>query len=597
MPWIENQSFSQNESINIQSEINESTDKLQEISDFFEWKGYDIIDFQDAYDSFSDTQKKFIDQIYQEIQIQENNQDRTLLDNLLDLPFDEDTFVFFQGDMEIYIALDDANDKGEWGRDITEKWNQVKQLDEKITVTLTNKKNNSTKEAKELEKEEENITKSKIIFEDLYKNYNVFFKGRWLEKWTSIEEIKSFFENPENVEAFLNDVKKNNPEEFTNVYNQLVELNSLGYINIQWLSAVQEYIGWGTEKAKSFTDSQIIKYWLDTSEFRVSRMEWDVLIYGDQKIDFWVKPPVKYITSGEFELQSATLDFKVDKQTRKEIFILEKTIPKTQNKIWLIRDKITNADAFMREINSQPNFTEQTLDYLYKQYSKENKNPLKQEVLHAIDTCDNAPDDIWHSNALKKLLESDTDNKKVELNTQVTQTEELLVNQESTLARLKLKLSIQIDTFKKSVLEQDEKTREVLDFITSIGLNLIPQSIFNQLITELQTWALRIDGIKLDPQNLDLENGRFWESDNESGGTKWKENLVKFYNKMISGDTGEPLDFTKFIWILSWKEDPTIFKERLKKYGIINDLWEPLLSKIRNNISTPNKSEETTQDK
>jgi hypothetical protein len=57
------------------------------------------------------------------------------------------------------------------------------------------------------------------------------------------------------------------------------------------------------------------------------------LIYGDQKIDFGEKPPVKYITNGDFELKSGELDYKVDKQLRSDIFVLEHKIPQFDEKI------------------------------------------------------------------------------------------------------------------------------------------------------------------------------------------------------------------------------------------------------------------------
>gem|GEM_PF-6652812 len=42
-----------------------------------------------------------------------------------------------------------------------------------------------------------------------------------------------------------------------------------------------------------------------------------------------------------------------------------------------------------------------------------------------------------------------------------------------------------------------------------------------------------IDLQNINLKTIDLNNGRFGETDTESGGTKWKENLVKFMEKMI----------------------------------------------------------------
>jgi hypothetical protein len=61
------------------------------------------------------------------------------------------------------------------------------------------------------------------------------------------------------------------------------------------------------------------------------------------------------------------------------------------------------------------------------------------------------------------------------------------------------------------------------------------------LIEEVKTGMIVIDGINLDPKTINLAEGRFGETGTETNSTKWKENLIKFYNKMISGNTGEPL--------------------------------------------------------
>jgi len=48
------------------------------------------------------------------------------------------------------------------------------------------------------------------------------------------------------------------------------------------------------------------------------------------------------------------------------------------------------------------------------------------------------------------------------------------------------KLDSMLSVYKEKVREKDKKTRESLEFIDRIGLAILPQSTFNQLITELQ---------------------------------------------------------------------------------------------------------------
>ena len=50
----------------------------------------------------------------------------------------------------------------------------------------------------------------------------------------------------------------------------------------------------------------------------------------------------------------------------------------------------------------------------------------------------------------------------------------------------------------------------------------------------MQSNSFDVQGVNLDPNRLDIANGTFGESSSEAGGTKWKQNLIEFYNKMIS---------------------------------------------------------------
>ncbi|MFK7779609.1 MAG: hypothetical protein QM490_00465, partial [Candidatus Gracilibacteria bacterium] len=84
----------------------------------------------------------------------------------------------------------------------------------------------------------------------------------------------------------------------------------------------------------------------------------------------------------------------------------------------------------------------------------------------------------------------------------------------------------------------DEKKKDTLKYLKSIGFDLLPQSLTNQLITEYQSNIFNIPGLNLNKKTLDISNGRFGESDIEQGGDKWKDNLIKFMEKAIYGEIG-----------------------------------------------------------
>jgi len=67
-----------------------------------------------------------------------------------------------------------------------------------------------------------------------------------------------------------------------------------------------------------------------------------------------------------------------------------------------------------------------------------------------------------------------------------------------------------------------------------IGFDLLPQSFTNQIIREIKSNTLHIEGLELDQGNIDIANGHFGESRTINSETQWKENLIRFYNKIIS---------------------------------------------------------------
>ena len=94
---------------------------------------------------------------------------------------------------------------------------------------------------------------------------------------------------------------------------------------------------------------------------------------------------------------------------------------------------------------------------------------------------------------------------------------------------------------KEKVTEADKKKREVLLFVRSLGFDVIDQKHTDQLITEIKSNALHVEGLPLNPARLDISSGMFGESPSEGGATKWKENLIKFFNKLISGTFDAPI--------------------------------------------------------
>ena len=219
----------------------------------------------------------------------------------------------------------------------------------------------------------------------------------------------------------------------------------------------------------------------------------------------------------------------------------------------------------------------------------------------------NASEDVGKKQEFKEKIEQLADQDPIDMNLAESLKNEIIVSLDWKLTELKFKEwelaeqmnQIELDykhslealmwQYREKIKEQDEKTRQVLEFSKNIGLHLISQSVLDMLIEEVKTGMIVIDGINLDPKTINLAEGRFGETGTETNSTKWKENLIKFYNKMISGNTGEPLSTDSHIWPMGKRENPVEMKENLEnKYGIINEFGDTQIIKIRENLKAAN---------
>ena len=615
---IEGQNFSSIENQPLNNEIqNETPDNLEQISAFFESHDFDTSYLQNSYEAFSSEQKEFLIQVYNAIQ---NNPD--LLMEIMELPYDKDSFEMFQDTINTYLEMNwlepihfDTNNPNiitwerpnssikKWNGDIYFKWEEIKSEWEEKKAEWEEIKS----EWEEIQEQQnnENITSEKLdvntesekqkinnVYQELLKDweYKEFFNDNKLDKYSDIDTIKSFFAKEENVIALFKLAEEKWPQAVEKLYNDLTTLNNLPNFSVAGLEKFSIEL-----KQLKPTPEPIIEVWLDTSQFHISRVEWDSLIYGDQKIDFGENPPVKYITNGNFELKSTKLDYKVDKQLRSDIFVLEHKIPQFDEKISSLESQKLKSMEYSVNMQNVTSFNEKTLDFLFDRTIEDKNSPLKNEIKNAIETV-GRDNNSQNTEKLKSLLIENSKKKEQEINILLTE-----LNSQKHLAELKLdmmkdKLDAMREAFKQKVLEKDEKVRNVIKFVNQIGLDLInPQSRLEQLFTELQQNSLKVPGLSLDPKKIDLANGRFGESDMEESTDKWQINLIKFFNKMISGNTDEPHNIEQFISVWGKTINPTEFKQTLEDSWIINDMWEAQIDTIRNNLKSTTNSKNSQE--
>ena len=611
---MESQSFNGNENLEISNEQKEKVDKLQEISTFFEDNFFETTEFQKSFYSFSPEQQDFINDSF--AQLNENYPDE-LLNVAIEtdgLPYDQESFTKFQEEIikllkDIWLdkAIQDysKNDSVEnVESNIETKESNIETKESNIETKESNDRSNEIKEI-EISALSEKIrnTYSQVeidwVLQDVQlkdtqwnllnlDNLYQSIEWEWVEK--DIKFIELYWAK------LLEYIAQNgSKEQFESLYRDLENVQLQYWIVIEGFDAISTWNVKSIDTPNSIpTEENAIKYWLDTSQFHISRVEWDSLIYGDQKIDFGENPPVKYIKGWNFELKSGELDYKVDKQLRSDIFVLEHKIPQIDEKISSLESQKLQSMDYSVNMQKVTNFNQETLDFLFEQTLKDENNPLKNEIKNAIEAVG------WDNNSqntekLKSLLIENSKKKEHEINILLTE-----LNSQKNLAELKLdtmkdKLDAMRDAFKQKVLEKDEKVRDVLQFVNQIWLDLInPQARLEQLFTELQQNSLKVPWLSLDPKKIDLANGRFGESDMEQSTDKWKENLIKFFNKMVSWNTDEPNNPKDFISVWGKTINPTKMKESLENAWVLNDMWEAQIDTIRKNLQSTTKSEKST---
>ena len=310
-----------------------------------------------------------------------------------------------------------------------------------------------------------------------------------LGEWKFDEVIETLKTNPLVFNEVATELKAKSPEKYREFINTLIQIDpSFREIEIRyWLDSV-----WGIAKLKLWTDNL---NWVDLSK-NVLRQEKDGAVIEAGK--------------NSRNLSLVGSDYKLDSK-------LQNNSQKNA-----IQEVETNLKNDLKPINETLNTISSVIDYLDKAILnnielKDIKENIKNTNIGLYTELNienlNSPSDIKNAFVwLQTQKQKEKDDKIKEAKQKIS----LFIKQNTDIAK-----------------EQDEKKKDILKFLTSIGFDKIPQSITSQLIKELQSNVFTLWELNLNLKTIDLNNGRFGETDTESGGTKWKENLVKFMEKMI----------------------------------------------------------------
>lgn len=558
--WIEGQSQPSYETQPINNELqNEQTDSLEQISEFFESNDLDTSIMKQSYDAFSQSQKDFIIKAYQKMQI---NPD--LVMEIMELPYDDESFTFFQESLSLYIDIDDS----------------------KIIVNNNDKEiSNNDKEISNNYEEISNNELSQLRYIELHNEYSKYFEDNWLYNDSDINTIKEFFLDWDKVNAFLIYVRDNHQDKFEYVYNKLNELNNLGVIQVSGLKPLEEYL---SEKV----DKKPLNYpnWITNPSGEWS-MENGVYTIWNEKIDYNEKPPVKYLKSGKYELKSTDINDREIKQLRSEIFVLENTLDNNKTLLERNSQSLEQNRSFLENVNKATEFNQNSLNVLKQRTENESDTTLKSQILEAIDSYEESPDKS-NLDSLKDIL-----SKKPSI--QIAETialEAKVIEQEAKLDRMKLQLETKQEQFTKNVLERDEVAKSRLKILQNMTQWSVDQAPLEEIFTEMNNSSLQIDlwngmivsGFDLDTFEISGSGIPQWIHE-DINNKKNDEIIARMMNVMFSWNPDKPIDLqTIYTWMPifkdeAWKDISSTFSGNMR-----NELWLDPRKYMRDNIENHN---------
>ncbi len=417
----------------------------------------------------------------------------------------------------------------------------VKQSKWDIQSFLLNERNNKTtkvetqEEIKQLENNknfESKVLKLKSIFtpELLNKNPDI------AQNFEALELAKT----PEEKEAILR-----------RVINLLKE---------PWkLKSIVDELGWADKNNQKYLEFKESLIWIDSSfenyfndlenihskdELNTNEIVWEIQkeSWGLETIDLNSSSPVSKLS---LEWSDYSFDEKIDKGALWELFEKNKNkLENIQNSVTILKGVYTPFDGLLNQIRIN----------WWKQNLKETlKNPLSSFPSATFLNLEKVYKDIWIDSNMQ-LKESDflslkdvknADELRVKIENIKTKFEKIKFEILEAKKDIEQKYKLDFKELVKRSEKAKEKQVEVLKFMKASWFDLIPKSITDKLILNLQSNSFQIQGLDLNVQNIDLKNWHFWESlniDNETWfNTLAKTNLVKFMNKLISWNIDEPL--------------------------------------------------------
>lgn len=381
-----------------------------------------------------------------------------------------------------------------------------------IWIILNNKDTQEQKaeaqeqKAEAQEKKEANIQSLKDIYSKVWNKLDSDLESvkllKQLSEWNNdvYDSLRDLLlKDDKELTSLLDAFKKHDEENGTHFYDSFK--NTLTSIDKNFAGRIQAYEvkkDWLKAVKSDFSKAQIIA-WLWTTNYE---QDWNKLRAWDIEIDISKIPPERFITNGDYKLE-------------------------TDLPVWDFYPATVEYERTRQELEPQI----KGVKVLQSQEVQEHKKDMQESGMNFVQAKSTLQNIYWvkldFANTYEDLNTINLENKLKELGWKM----------DAAKTKYETMLRDAIQSYSNKLKQKDKQTRETLRFLQSTWLDLIPQSIINQLIRELQSGLLNISWLNLNRQNIDLEKARFWESTMESW-RDWlwdqaKRNIVAFMEKLI----------------------------------------------------------------
>ncbi len=450
---------------------------------------------------------------------------------------------------------------------------------------------------------ESNEKQTNNIFRDLLEKNLDFFHWTNLSKIKDNKEfVKSMIEFLQEEDRYLELLEKSAEkweEEFENTYTSLKSLEKLwGNFSLldQKVDSIKlEFI---IRKKNPYYSKENISIWLIIDWSWKLEKDGDTISYWDQKIDFWEKPPVKYIVwKNWFEIKSSKLDFKLDRKIKKEIQDKQTEIKNNKEKITKIDENLSKLTNQKNNIDNLDLTNQSTLDDIKSNYPNTKLETkidqiLEHDLSQEVNLSNPNQERSILENHLKQILKDIINTKINDLNISKLELENTNTKLENKVWELKSKQETQLKNYEEKIKEKDKNTRKVSEVYTDLLQDSIDNKLFQEIIWRikpsnpiyLSNWKI-ITNINLET----LEITWSWLSLIDKANHTWPVNKKYFaetMNIILSWDPNYPINIDSMDSInttfkdTTWKNiDRVVFSSWVK-----NRLWTQALSVMINNI-------------